>query len=167
MRHIELIKLFGETINVAAEIDSIDAFSGHADHDGLVNWITGFEGPPKQVILVHGDTESLESLSFSLGSLGINNVIAVYQKTLRVGGAFVDESDATQEMSETRNNVIKRKKERIVPKKVLPVDSSYDKNLYERALEIASALQEKINIEDKDTERIDLYLSSLEDILEK
>ncbi len=51
------VKLFGETIEVKAEIDKIEGISGHADRDGLLEWIGAFMQPPKKVFIVHGDDD--------------------------------------------------------------------------------------------------------------
>lgn len=52
------VKLFGEPINVCAEIYNLEGFSGHADRDGLLGWLKGFQKPPKQIFLVHGEQDS-------------------------------------------------------------------------------------------------------------
>jgi metallo-beta-lactamase family protein len=49
------VKLFGETIQVRAEIRQLHGLSGHADRDGLVEWISAFEEKPKKVFIVHGE----------------------------------------------------------------------------------------------------------------
>ena len=52
----EQIKLFGETIDVKAEICKLEGLSGHADKNGLADWIGGFTGQrPKKVFVVHGE----------------------------------------------------------------------------------------------------------------
>ena len=56
------IRLWGETINVAARIHTIGGLSAHADQNGLVAWYNGFNGKPP-LILVHGEAESAECLS--------------------------------------------------------------------------------------------------------
>ena len=38
----EVVKLFGETIDVEAEIVCLDGLSGHADGEGLLAWINAF-----------------------------------------------------------------------------------------------------------------------------
>ena len=38
----DTVKLFGETIDVKAEINQLDGLSGHADKAGLTEWINGF-----------------------------------------------------------------------------------------------------------------------------
>ncbi len=54
---IDEVKLFGETINVQAEICVLAGISGHADHDGLIRWISAFEKKPRRVFIVHGEDE--------------------------------------------------------------------------------------------------------------
>ncbi|HBA48239.1 MAG TPA: MBL fold hydrolase, partial [Lachnospiraceae bacterium] len=52
---IDEVKLFGESIQVRAEIKKLVGMSGHADKNGLIDWITGFEEKPKKVFIVHGE----------------------------------------------------------------------------------------------------------------
>lgn len=49
------VKLFGETIEVQAEITSLAGISGHADCEGLMKWIGAFEKKPKRVFVIHGE----------------------------------------------------------------------------------------------------------------
>ena len=49
------VKLFGETIEVQAEITSLAGISGHADCEGLMKWIGAFEKKPDRVFVVHGE----------------------------------------------------------------------------------------------------------------
>ena len=49
------VKLFGDTIQVKAEIRKLEGMSGHADRNGLDKWIGAFEEKPKQVFVVHGE----------------------------------------------------------------------------------------------------------------
>lgn len=48
------VKLFGEKIGVKAHIEILDGVSGHADKQGLIDWINGFKVKPKRVFIVHG-----------------------------------------------------------------------------------------------------------------
>ena len=52
------VTLFGEPINVNAEIHNLEGFSGHADRDGLFAWLSGFVKEPKHIFLVHGEMDS-------------------------------------------------------------------------------------------------------------
>lgn len=54
----EEVKLFGETVKVGAEIYNLEGFSGHADRDGLIDWLSGFEKQPQTIFLVHGEEQS-------------------------------------------------------------------------------------------------------------
>lgn len=49
------VKLFGESISVRAKIEKLPGLSGHADRNGLIEWINAFETKPKMVFVVHGD----------------------------------------------------------------------------------------------------------------
>lgn len=52
---VKEVKLFGESIQVAADIQIITGISGHADNNGLIKWISSFEEKPRQVFVNHGD----------------------------------------------------------------------------------------------------------------
>ena len=52
------VTLFGEKVEVNATIYNLEGFSGHADKDGLMTWISGFQAPPKKVFLVHGEPQA-------------------------------------------------------------------------------------------------------------
>lgn len=54
------VKLFGETINVAAQIMRLSGVSGHADKDGLIKWLTSFQKKPQRVFVTHGDDKVCE-----------------------------------------------------------------------------------------------------------
>lgn len=54
------VKLFGEEVYVAAEICQMQGISGHADVNGLLDWIGAFKEKPKKVFVTHGDDEVTE-----------------------------------------------------------------------------------------------------------
>ncbi len=49
------VKLFGETVEVNATIKSLKGISGHADMNGLLDWLSGFREKPQHVFVVHGE----------------------------------------------------------------------------------------------------------------
>ncbi len=52
----EQIRLFGETIDIKADICKLEGLSGHADKNGLIEWLKGFtKKRPKRVFIVHGE----------------------------------------------------------------------------------------------------------------
>ena len=54
------VKLFGETVSVAAEIRQLPGISGHADVNGLLSWARAIENP-KKFFVIHGDPSSADS----------------------------------------------------------------------------------------------------------
>lgn len=56
------VKIFGEEIAVNARIEYIEGYSGHADQEGLMNFIYSFIEKPKHIFLIHGEEESQEVL---------------------------------------------------------------------------------------------------------
>lgn len=60
---VKKVKLLGEEINVALEIYDLEGFSGHADKDVLMNWVSKFKRKPKKIFIVHGEEEASSSLS--------------------------------------------------------------------------------------------------------
>ena len=70
------VKIFGEEIGVHAEIRKLDAFSGHADQNGLLNFLEGITKKPKRIFLVHGEYEGQQVLREVIKSrFGIDTVI--------------------------------------------------------------------------------------------
>ena len=66
------VKLFGETIEVRAQIRTLAGLSGHADKNGLTDWIKGFEEKPKRIFVVHGEDSVCNSFTqFINDELGI------------------------------------------------------------------------------------------------
>ncbi len=55
-------RLHGRDIPVAAEIQSIDAMSAHADANEILRWLRGFTQPPKLTCLVHGEPGPMDAL---------------------------------------------------------------------------------------------------------
>ena len=53
----EYVKIFGETIEVKAEIVKLEGVSGHADQNGLLRWAGAFQPAPRMVFVVHGEDE--------------------------------------------------------------------------------------------------------------
>jgi len=56
------IRLWGETIRVAAQVHTIGGLSAHADQEGLAGWYSGFANRPP-VVLVHGEPEQRAALA--------------------------------------------------------------------------------------------------------
>lgn len=49
------VKLFGEEIAVQAEVNVLPGISGHADTNGLMQWLKAFKSAPQTVFVNHGE----------------------------------------------------------------------------------------------------------------
>lgn len=91
----ERVKIFGEEIDVNAEITKIEGLSGHADRDGLVAWLNGFtKKRPKKVFIVHGeDTVTVAFANYLRNEFGYDTY-APYSGTIfdLVSGHFDKEA---------------------------------------------------------------------------
>jgi metallo-beta-lactamase family protein len=56
------VKIFGETVEVKAQIMAVGAFSAHADRNRILQWIASMEKLPPKIILNHGEQLAKESL---------------------------------------------------------------------------------------------------------
>ncbi len=57
------VKIFGEPIEVRARIESLHGVSGHADMNGLLDWLGGFKTPLERVFVVHGSDKVTEEFA--------------------------------------------------------------------------------------------------------
>lgn len=55
------VKIFGEEIAVLCEVVKFEGFSGHADLNGLLDWLKGYKKKPKKVFIVHGDVDVMRN----------------------------------------------------------------------------------------------------------
>ena len=59
----ECVKIFGESIMVNAKIECLQGISGHADMNGLLAWLHGFEKKPERIMVVHGEDHVTDSFA--------------------------------------------------------------------------------------------------------
>ena len=72
------VRLFGETIEVKAQIQKFIGISGHADKDGLLRYIKAFAKKPQKVFVVHGEDSVTESFAACLRNDLCMNAVAPY-----------------------------------------------------------------------------------------
>ena len=60
------VKLFGEEIEVCAEICQLNGVSGHADNNGLLRWVRSFSPQPRRVFVVHGESSVCDLFAMRL-----------------------------------------------------------------------------------------------------
>ena len=66
------VTIFGEQIDVKAEIASLPGLSGHADKDGLLKWLENITRKPEKVFIVHGDENVAPQFAQQLCQMGYN-----------------------------------------------------------------------------------------------
>ena len=146
------VKIFGEEIAVNARIEYLEGYSGHADQDGLMNFIYSFRNKPKQIFLVHGEEESQEVLEQKIQEeTNLPAIIPNYGETYELNTA--------EEVKLT--NKIDRK---------LPVNSRTEvlnrlEKLKDELLDMETAVKEDMNnkdLDDADVFRISEKIKDLE-----
>jgi len=81
----EKIRLFGEEQMVRAEITKINGFSGHADRDELLRWISSLKKAPKRVFVTHGDEKVAKTYAeFLTEKLGFDTHVPKYQEVVEL-----------------------------------------------------------------------------------
>ncbi len=76
----DAVKLFGEDIAVCAEIGALHGTSGHADREGLLRWLEGFQQRPRRVFVNHGDDGACQAFRAALEERGYD-ALAPYSGT--------------------------------------------------------------------------------------
>lgn len=128
--------LFGEKISVKAQIHNLQGFSGHADKNGLMTWLGGFQQPPKQIFLVHGEMDAKDDFAASVKSeLGYDPIVVrgnseyVLEKDeiVNIEQAMAEAVD-DETIAKTKSNLadIERRLEDIVATAKLAVDADID-----------------------------------------
>jgi len=64
----KFLKIHGEQVPVRAQVVDIGQLSAHAGKSELLRWLSGFQAPPKQTFLVHGEPVALNSLKAAITS---------------------------------------------------------------------------------------------------
>ncbi len=60
--HAQFLRIHGEEVPVKAEIVELTQLSAHAGRSELLRWLSGFQTPPRQTFLTHGEPSGLNGL---------------------------------------------------------------------------------------------------------
>ena len=69
------VNVGGAQVSVAARVEALHAFSGHADGEELRDWIRKLGGPVRRAFVVHGDDLSVAMMVTILREEGVRDVI--------------------------------------------------------------------------------------------
>jgi metallo-beta-lactamase family protein len=59
---VESIKIHGEYVPVRADVELISNLSAHADYAEIIDWLGGFEAPPKKTFITHGEPVAADAM---------------------------------------------------------------------------------------------------------
>lgn len=100
-----MVKLFGEEVEIRAEIMKMEGISGHADKEGLLHWVNEFHPQPKKVFVVHGEDSVCDEFVKCLNEEYGLDAVAPY-----TGGCFsledgrcLEEGNRTKKSRRTTN----------------------------------------------------------------
>lgn len=100
------VKIFGEEIGVNAEIRHLNAFSGHADQKGILDWIENIEKKPKKIFLVHGEYEGQKILQSIIESrFGIETVIPERDEKYYIGSKTIEKANVNLSQTNLRLDI--------------------------------------------------------------
>ena len=68
---VKSVRIQGEDVKVRARIKQLDIYSGHADHDGLIDWVSARLPITKGIFLTHGEKPAIQVFRDDLIGLGI------------------------------------------------------------------------------------------------
>jgi metallo-beta-lactamase family protein len=60
------LKMFGTEVPVHARVETIHGLSAHADQPETLRWLAGFQRPPRQTHLVHGEPRAVDALAAAI-----------------------------------------------------------------------------------------------------
>jgi metallo-beta-lactamase family protein len=69
------VRIFGETFDVRAEVDTIGGLSAHAGQNFLVEYASRVKNTVKEVILVHGEPPAAGALREKLTEAGLKKIV--------------------------------------------------------------------------------------------
>lgn len=80
---VDPVRIFGKEYAVSAHVEVLNGFSGHADRDELLAWVSAMQNKPSHTYLVHGEMNSASALKDSLvESFGLNVTIPELGQTV-------------------------------------------------------------------------------------
>jgi len=99
------ITLFGEDMDVAARIFTINGFSGHAGQSQLLDWLAPLMENQPQVVLVHGESTAQETLAGLIKErFGASPLIPDYMEEMTLEGKQVAATVQHEQQARPRVN---------------------------------------------------------------
>lgn len=98
-----MVRLFGEEVEIRAEICKMEGTSGHADKNGLLRWVNEFHPQPKKVFVVHGEDMVCDSFTECLQNEYGLDAVAPYTGASYslVDGSMIEEGNREKKSRRT------------------------------------------------------------------
>jgi len=80
----KMLKMFGQEIEVNAQVELVDYFSVHADQEELISWLESARQRPKVVFAIHGDEDTSETFASLLREKGFNAYAPALEEVLEL-----------------------------------------------------------------------------------
>ncbi|HUU00577.1 MAG TPA: MBL fold metallo-hydrolase [Myxococcota bacterium] len=68
----EKVRIYGETVEVRAKIETLNGFSAHGDRDVLLAWAKEIPGPPRRFLVNHGEEDTARGLVEAFSGAGLS-----------------------------------------------------------------------------------------------
>jgi metallo-beta-lactamase family protein len=80
------VNIFGEAYRVRCRVETINAFSGHADRTELKTWASQITGNLKGIFVIHGEEEAAQAFAGTLRELHpqANVVVPEFQDSVEL-----------------------------------------------------------------------------------
>jgi len=136
------VTIFGEKIQVEAEIYNLEGFSGHADRDGLLDWISGFRKKPARIFLVHGEDEAKEAFANT-----VREVLGYDCTVVRGNSEYTLSKDTVISVDEAMDERISPEALRQIKSRISSIHDDLERILYHTHLAVGSGLSPQQIIE--------------------
>ncbi len=134
------VTIFGEKIHVDAEIFNLEGFSGHADREDLLEWLSSFITPPKKIFLVHGEDGAKKAFANT-----VKQVLGYDCTVVEDVSEYDIDSDQLISMEETRDGVATKEQLAEVKNQLSKIHEDLESILYNANLAVGNgATREEI-----------------------
>ena len=69
------VKIYGDTYDARAEVETIGGYSAHADRGELRKWVKALGGPVRRAFVVHGEPDPALAMAGILNQEGVGEVV--------------------------------------------------------------------------------------------
>lgn len=135
------VSIFGEKIRVNAEIHNLEGFSGHADKEDLLEWLSAFTESPKKIFLVHGEEEAKKNFACT-----VKQVLGYDCTVIEDVSEYDLDSDLLLCKEDTRSSVATQEQLSELKNQLVKLHEDLESILYNTNLAVVNgATQEKFN----------------------